>query len=177
MPLFAPGPPLLGGAPSFALRSPPCPPRPTAEKQLDAKGKAVKVNARDGVTYSKWKAFVSAFGSSSYGGDAKLRAATYRRHSGTSGGPPAASGAGHKHMFCSMLASACCQPYRGDEQRGRNSQPQPIFARPHPRPGFPLDCGGSRARFPPPVPAPAARFARRRPGRVVGSRGQGNRVP
>jgi hypothetical protein len=55
------------------------------------------------------KAVASAFGSSSYGSGAKRRAAFYRAHGNTPGGPPSSDGEGKKGWYCSMFAIACWQ--------------------------------------------------------------------
>ncbi len=64
--------------------------------------------------YSKWKAFTSILGTSSYGPNAKARAKKYRAHRAERGGPPSdmswglsRNKTGKKEWFCSMFVIAC----------------------------------------------------------------------
>jgi hypothetical protein len=61
--------------------------------------------------YSRTKAFFSAFGSHVFGPGASQRAAVYRKHKDTPGGPPSDSSTGahprKKGFFCSMFVIAC----------------------------------------------------------------------
>ncbi len=69
-------------------------------------------------SYSSLKAFMSALGSSAFGPGASNRAALYRRHKDTYGGPPAdreRPGHTHKGFFCSMFVLACYQAASPDD--------------------------------------------------------------
>src|SRR5262245_46651139 len=66
--------------------------------------------------FAPGKAFLSALRSSSYGSGAKARAAHFRQHRNTAGGPPGLnSGAAEMSMFCSMFVIACYQAALGDD--------------------------------------------------------------
>ena len=72
--------------------------------------------------YSKWKAFASILGTSHYGSNAQARAAKYRLHRDTAGGPPSDKSWGlsgnktlKKEWFCSMFAIACYQAATTDD--------------------------------------------------------------
>jgi hypothetical protein len=72
--------------------------------------------------YSMRKAFASIFGTSSYGSNARARAAKYRTHRATAGGPPSdmkwglsGNKTGKKEWFCSMFAIACYQAATNDD--------------------------------------------------------------
>lgn len=66
--------------------------------------------------FGKGKAFLSALRSSRYGDGAKARAAFFRQHKNTEGGPPGlASGAAEMSMFCSMFVISVFQAAMPEE--------------------------------------------------------------
>lgn len=71
----------------------------------------------DGMPYGSLKAFLSAFGSSSFGPDARHRAAFYRANRDREGGPQDFKNMHQgraKAMFCSMFVIACYQAVMSD---------------------------------------------------------------
>ncbi|MDB5309171.1 MAG: hypothetical protein JWO38_3373 [Gemmataceae bacterium] len=71
-------------------------------------------NSGSNLRYSISKAVGCAFRSSSFGSGAKKRAAFYRAHRNTRGGPPGEDGGTFKSMFCSMFVIACYQAVMDD---------------------------------------------------------------
>lgn len=78
--------------------------------------------------YSQWKAFWSAFHSHCYGSGAEKRAAIYRQHRDTAGGPPSsnmdkARRGKQKDWFCSMFAIACFHAATADAREAQTYLP------------------------------------------------------
>lgn len=77
-------------------------------------------DAQVGASYSMWKAVSSAFSSHSFGPGARRRAAHYRAHRGTVGGPTSTTQFSRgkdkkKEWFCSMFVIACYQAAMADD--------------------------------------------------------------